>query len=101
MNPRLAMVTHTNYEEELMGESVAEVRAHWDGMFMFGAPDVMVVNVTKDAITMRQASFPDRVTPPSTTEAYKKAPRSGEATMSKYVMDGVWKGFTPPPLPGE
>lgn len=59
----------------------------------------MVWNVTKENITWRMASFPDRVTPPSTTEGYKNAKRSGEATMSKYVMDGVWEGFTPPPLP--
>ncbi len=63
------------------------------------ATDLMVWNVTKDAITMREASFSDRVTPPSTTDGYKKAPRSGEAKMSNYIMDGVWKGFTPPPLP--
>jgi ribonuclease Z len=55
--------------------------------------------VTKDDITMREAVFPDRVTPPSTTDAYKKAPRSGVAKMSEYIMDGVWDGFTPPPLP--
>ncbi|MBK5115611.1 MAG: ribonuclease Z [Thermoleophilia bacterium] len=58
VGPRLAMITHTNYEEELMGESVAEVRALWKGMFMFGAPDVMVVNVTKDAIWGRKAAIP-------------------------------------------
>jgi hypothetical protein len=55
------------------------------------ANDLMVWNVTKDAITMREAVFPDRVTPPSTTESYKKAPRSGIAKMSKYIMDGAWK----------
>jgi len=58
VNPRLGMITHTNYEEELMGESVAEVRAHWQGMFIFGAPDVMVVNVTKDSIWARKANIP-------------------------------------------
>ena len=58
-------------------------------------------NVTKDAITMREAVFPDRVTPPPTTEAYQNAPRSGEAAMSKSIMDGVWKEFVPPPLPEE
>ena len=52
------MITHTNYEEELMGESVAEVRAHWKGMFIFGAPDVMVVNVTSDSIWTRKATIP-------------------------------------------
>jgi len=54
---------------------------------------------TKESITMREAVAPNRVTPPSVTEANKKAPRSGIAKMSKFVMDGVWKGFTPPPLP--
>ena len=58
VNPRLGMITHTNYEEELMGESVAEVRAHWKGMFIFGAPDVMVVNVTSDSIWARKAAIP-------------------------------------------
>jgi ribonuclease Z len=58
VNPRLGMITHTNYEEELMGESVAEVRAHWKGMFIFGAPDVMVVNVTNDSIWARKANIP-------------------------------------------
>jgi hypothetical protein len=66
------------------------------------ANDRMVWNVTKDAITLREAVFPDRVTPPSTTEGYKKAPRSGSMSkISKYIMDGVWKGSTPPPLPEE
>jgi len=41
------------------------------------------------------------LTPPSTTDGYKKAKRSGEAKMSKYIMDGVWDGFKPPPLPDE
>jgi hypothetical protein len=50
VNPRLAMITHTNIEDELMGEFVAEVRDNWQGLFIFGAQDVMVVNVTKDAI---------------------------------------------------
>jgi ribonuclease Z len=58
VNPRLGMITHTNYEEELMGESVAEVRAHWKGMFIFGAPDVMVVNITSDSIWARKANIP-------------------------------------------
>ncbi len=33
------------------------------------------------------------------TPAYHQATRSGEAETSKFIMDGVWKGFTPPPLP--
>ena len=41
-----------------------------------------VWNVTKDAITTREAVFPDRVTPPPTTDGYKKAPRSGIAEIA-------------------
>ena len=36
----------------------ADVRAHWDGLFLYGAPDVVVVNVTKDAIWHREAALP-------------------------------------------
>ena len=75
--------------------------SHSEGLIAFrrGSPHVRPDLLTKDDITMREAVFPDRVTPPSTTEAYKKAPRSGVAKMSEYIMDGVWDGFTPPPLP--
>ena len=58
--PRLAVICH--YESGGGGteaESIAEVRANWDGLFMFGGPDVQVVNVTKDAIWSREAALPD------------------------------------------
>ena len=45
--PRVAVINH--YESggpALDAESVAEVRAHWDGLFQFGGPDVQVINVT-------------------------------------------------------
>jgi ribonuclease Z len=58
VQPRLAMATHLEYEEDLLGEMIAGIRVHYDGFFAFGAPDVMVVNVTKDAIWMRMAALP-------------------------------------------
>ena len=42
----------------LLNEISAGVRAHWDGLFLYGAPDVAVVNVTKDAIWSRMAALP-------------------------------------------
>ena len=57
IQPRIGMVTHVEYEPELNSELVAGVRAHWDGLFVVGAPDVKVVNVTKDAIWVRDASL--------------------------------------------
>ncbi len=98
VKPRMAVAFHTVLLPEIQQGMLEGIRETYDGPLNI-ATDLMVWNVTKDKIIMREASFPDRVTPPPTTEAYKKAQRSGEAKMSKYVMDGVWKGFTPPPLP--
>jgi ribonuclease Z len=59
VEPRIAMVTHLQYDESMVPEMVAGIRAHWDGLFAFGAPDVVVVNVTKDAIWTRRAALPE------------------------------------------
>ena len=59
IQPRLAMVTHTSFDEELVPEIVAGIRHHYDGLFQFGAPDVVVVNVNKDSIWTRKAAIPD------------------------------------------
>ena len=98
VKPRMAVAFHTVLLPDIHQGMLEGIRKTYDGPLTI-ANDLMVWNVTKDAVTMREAVFPDRVTPPSTTETYKKAPRSGIAKMSKYIMDGVWKGFTPPPLP--
>jgi ribonuclease Z len=58
VNPRLGMATHFSFDKELLGEAMAEVRTHYKGMFAFGI-DHTVVNVTKDAIWIREAALPD------------------------------------------
>jgi ribonuclease Z len=100
IKPRMAVAYHTVLLSDIRQGMLEGIRKTYDGPLTI-ATDLMVWNVTKDTISLREAVFADRVTPPPTTEAYKKAPRSGEATMSKFIMDGVWKGFTPPPLPKE
>ena len=100
IKPRMAVAFHTVLLPDIQLGMIDGVRKTYDGPLTI-ANDLMVWNVTKDDITLREAVFPDRVTPSSTTPAYQKAPRSGEAKMSGYIMDGVWKGFTPPPLPKE
>ena len=71
VNPRLAMVTHTAYDEDLLPEIIAGIRVHWDGLFQFGAPDGIVVNVTKDAVWTRNSALSEAASParPSPSEA--------------------------------
>lgn len=59
VQPRIAMATHLAYDEEMVPEMVAGIRTHWKGLFQFGAPDGVIVNVTKDAIWTRKAALPD------------------------------------------
>ena len=100
IRPRMAVAFHTVLLPDIHQGMLEGIRSTYDGPLAI-ADDLMVWNVTKDAITLREAVFADRVMPPSVTEAYHKAARSGEAKMSQFVMDGVWDGFVPPPLPKE
>jgi ribonuclease Z len=98
IKPRMAVAYHTVLLPDIRQGMLEGIRKTYDGPLTI-ATDLMVWNVSKDAIITREAVFADRVTPPPTTASYKEAGRSGEATMSKFIMDGVWPGFTPPPLP--
>ena len=55
--------------------------------------------ITKDAIVQREVVSSERVQAPPTTRGYKEAKRSGQASYSKFINDGKWKGYKPPPLP--
>jgi ribonuclease Z len=55
VQPRLAMAKHLGYNEKM----VAGIRAHWNGLFQFGAPDGVIVKVTKKAIWTRKAAIPE------------------------------------------
>ncbi len=59
IKPRIFMNTHMSYDPYLMEETVAEIRHHWKGPYHFGAPDGIVVNVTKDAIWVREGILPE------------------------------------------
>ena len=59
VQPRLAMATHLGYDEEMVPEMVAGIRTHYDGLFQFGAPDGVIVNVTRKAIWTRKAALPE------------------------------------------
>jgi ribonuclease Z len=59
IKPRLLMNTHMSYDPYQIEETVAEIRQHWKGPYHFGAPDGIVVNVTKESIWVREGILPD------------------------------------------
>ena len=59
IKPRMFMTTHMNFDPFLNEETVAEVREHWKGPYHFGAPDGIVVNMTKDMVWVREGILPD------------------------------------------
>lgn len=71
VQPRLGMATHMTFDELEIPEILAGLRLHYKGLFQFGAPDVVVVNVTKDAIWTRKAVLADSAMPkqPNPAEA--------------------------------
>jgi hypothetical protein len=54
VKPRLAMTTHMSYDAYSNLELLAQIREHWKGPFQFGAPDMIVVNMTSDQIWVRE-----------------------------------------------
>ena len=63
--PRMAAICHFEWSgDQLAAESIAQIRSHWDGLFMFGL-DLQVINVTKDAIWSREAVIADGAAPAS------------------------------------
>ena len=67
----------------MIPEIVAGIRVHYSGLFQFGAPDVVVVNVTKDAIWTRKAAIPEagnmaRPSPRDAVELFDLSPTNLE-----------------------
>ena len=98
VKPRLAVGYHSVQSPENNAAIMDGVRKTYDGPLAL-ARDLQVINVTKDIIKVRMAIIDEYVLPPNVTEAYVKAPRSKEKDPSKYILDGKWKEYTPPPMP--
>jgi len=116
VNPRIGMITHTFYDRSTLSEALAGIRTHWDGLFAFGAPDGVIVNVTKDAVWVRDAALPESTSTrrPSTSGELKamfggQIPKTLKIPKSKWALDELvdeetWaneipvSAFTPPGL---
>jgi ribonuclease Z len=66
LKPRLGMTTHMSYDAYSNPELLAQIREHWKGPFHFGAPDMIVVNMTPDKIWVRDGVLPEysNIAPP-------------------------------------
>ena len=66
LKPRMAMTTHMSYDTYSNPELLAQIRQKWKGPFHFGAPDMVVVNMTADKIWVREGVLPEypSVSPP-------------------------------------
>ncbi|MGI9350181.1 MAG: guanitoxin biosynthesis MBL fold metallo-hydrolase GntH [Rhizobiaceae bacterium] len=100
VKPRLAVGYHTIRQPELDQMMLEEVRKVYDGPLVI-ADDLMAWNISKDRIIQREVVSSERVQAPPTTMGYKNAKRSGQASYSKFIDDGKWEGYTPPPLPAK
>ena len=58
IKPRLGMTTHMSYDAYSNPELLAQIREKWKGPFHFGAPDMIVVNMTPDKIWVRDGILP-------------------------------------------
>jgi ribonuclease Z len=66
VKPRLAMTTHMSFDSYSNPELLAQIRENWKGPFHFGAPDMIVVNMTQDKMWVREgvvSEYPN-VSPP-------------------------------------
>ena len=59
VKPRMAMTTHMSYDPYANAEMLSQIRYHYKGPFHFGAPDMVVVNLTRDKVWVRDGIVPD------------------------------------------
>ena len=95
LKPRMAMTTHMGWDDYSNVELQAEIRNLYKGPFHFGAPDMVVVNLTRDKVWVRDGvipRFPSMAPPKFDIEAMGglivPAPRNTRATtQQKSIRD--------------
>lgn len=98
VKPRMAVAYHALLLPELLQDSTEMIRSTYDGPLTI-AGDLVVWNVTKKAITVREAVVSEAPYPPPAGPEWGKAKRTGEAKVSEEIKKGWWEGYKPPPLP--
>jgi ribonuclease Z len=101
VEPRMAVAYHYWNHRDIEFDIFEGIRKTYDGPLIM-ADDFTVINVTKDHIEVREASFNEDSWPQGTSKAWDTAPRGEPATglMSKWLEDGrLMEMITPPTQP--
>jgi ribonuclease Z len=98
VEPRLAVAYHYWNHRDIEFEIFEGVRKTYDGPLAM-ADDLTVINVTKDHIEVREASFNHESWAQGTSKEWDTAPRSEPATglMSDWLKKGELEGMNPAP----
>ena len=98
VEPRLAVGYQYWNHRDLELEIYEGVRKTYDGALAL-ADDLTVINVTKDHIEVREASYNHEAWPQGTSEAWDTADRGEPATglMSEWLEKGKIEGIVPEP----
>lgn len=88
LKPRLAVGFHFYNDYETLPGHLEAVRKHYDGPLAF-ARDFTVINVTREAVTTRQAVVSDETWPNKEFhgEGFRKLPRGEKLQMSRWLAD--------------
>ncbi len=100
VQPRMAVAYHALLIPELLLQSTEAIRATYDGPLTI-AGDLVVWNVTDDAITVREAVVSEMPYPPPAGPEWGQAERTEPKgkKISDEIQAGWWEGYVPPPLP--
>lgn len=100
VRPRMAVAYHALLMPELLQQSTEAIRTTYDGPLTI-AGDLVVWNVTDEAVTVREAVVSEMPYPPPAGPEWGLAERSepeGEK-ISEEIQSGWWEEYKPPPLP--
>ena len=100
VQPRMAVAYHSLLLPELLQQSTEAIRSTYDGPLTI-AGDLVVWNVTKEEITVREAVVAEMPYPPPAGPEWGQAERSEPKgkKISDEIEAGWWEQYKPPPLP--
>jgi ribonuclease Z len=100
VEPRMAVAYHAILLPDLLQQTTESIRKTYDGPLSI-VGDLVVWNVTKDDIMVREAVVPEILYPPPAGPEWGSAKRteSTEPKLSEFIEGGWWEEYEPPPLP--